>query len=81
MAQVARSKKEEEAPIYKPKDALGNMVSVTMIMGGAGLTLSAIQNALTRQNVGAWGVFTRTGGSIGLFGAVQQLKPTWRTRG
>ncbi len=34
----------------------------------AGLSLSAIQNSLTKQNVGAWGVFTRTGGTIAVFG-------------
>ena len=65
---------EEDAPVYKPKDAISDGWSTTMIMGGAGLTLSAIQNTLTRQNVGAWGIFTRTGGTIGLFGATQWLK-------
>ena len=79
MAQIAKPK-EEEAPMYKPKDALGDMFSVTMIMGGAGLSLSAIQNALARQNIGAWGVFTRTGGSIGLFGATQWPKYMLWTR-
>ena len=39
-----------------------------MIVGGAGLFLSAVQNTLTRQNVTGWGVFTRTGGTIGMFG-------------
>ena len=66
---MARS--EEDESVYKPKDAIGDMVTATMIMGGAGLTLSAIQNTLTRQNVGAWAVFTRTGGTIGLFGKAQ----------
>ena len=62
---------EEDEPMYKPKNAIGDMVTATMIMGGAGLTLSAVQTTLTRQNVGAWAVFTRTGGAIGLFGTVQ----------
>ncbi|KAL8907841.1 MAG: hypothetical protein Q9207_001164 [Kuettlingeria erythrocarpa] len=41
-----------------------------MILGGAGLFLSAVQNTLTRQNVTGWGVFTRTGGTIGMFAAI-----------
>ena len=59
---------KDDAPMYKPKDAIGDMVTATMMMGGAGLTLSAVQTSLARQNVGAWAVFTRTGGSITLFG-------------
>ena len=31
--------------------------------------MSAVQNALSSHNHGAFGVFTRTGGTIGFFGA------------
>lgn len=62
---------EEDAPVYKPKDAIDDMVTVGMIMGGTGLTVSAVKNSLTRQNVGAMGVFTRGGGTISLFGMAQ----------
>ncbi len=58
----------EDRPTYQPKDAVGAAVRSTMILGGAGLFLSAVQNTLTRQNVTGWGVFTRTGGTIGMFG-------------
>lgn len=46
-----------------------------MIVGGAGLFLSAVQNSLTRQNVTGWGVLTRTGGTIGIFGTPQSGRP------
>ncbi|KAL8713863.1 MAG: hypothetical protein Q9220_002008 [cf. Caloplaca sp. 1 TL-2023] len=41
-----------------------------MIVGGAGLFLSAAQNSLSRQTTSGWGVITRTGGTIGIFAAV-----------
>jgi len=54
--------------VYQPKDAISTSIKSTLIMGGAGTLLSAVQNALTKQNVTAWGVFTRTGGTIAVFG-------------
>jgi hypothetical protein len=53
---------------YEPKDAVDVAIKGTMITGTAGLFVSAIQNTLTKQRVGAWGVFTRTGGTISVFG-------------
>lgn len=58
----------QEAVVYQPKDAISTSIKSTLIMGGAGTLLSAVQNALTKQNVTAWGVFTRTGGTIAVFG-------------
>ena len=58
----------QEAVVYQPKDAIGTSIKSTLIMGGAGTLVSAVQNALTKQNVTAWGVFTRTGGTIAIFG-------------
>ncbi|KAK0517386.1 hypothetical protein JMJ35_000541 [Cladonia borealis] len=60
---------EAEQEVYQPKDAVAEGIRTTLITGGAGLFTSAIQNTLTRQNVSGWGVFTRTGGTIGLFAA------------
>lgn len=54
---------------YKPKDAIGLAIESTLIMGAGGLTISAIQNTLTKQNISGWGVFTRTGGIIATFAA------------
>ncbi|KAL8975056.1 MAG: hypothetical protein Q9197_000719 [Variospora fuerteventurae] len=59
-----------DSPAYQPKDAVGAAARSTLILGGAGLFLSAVQNSLTRQNVTGWGVITRTGGTIGLFAAI-----------
>ncbi|KAI4274419.1 MAG: hypothetical protein LQ337_003954 [Flavoplaca oasis] len=60
----------ESKAIYQPKDAISASVRSTMIVGGAGLFLSAVQNSLTRQNVTGWGVITRTGGTIAAFAAI-----------
>ncbi|KAK0725438.1 hypothetical protein B0H67DRAFT_598690 [Lasiosphaeris hirsuta] len=54
---------------YEPQDALGNSVKSGILLGGAGLAVAALQNALSTQNHGAWGVFTRGGGTIFTFGA------------
>ena len=61
-------KDEAEQGVYQPKDAVTLAIQATLIMGGVGFATSAIQNTLTRQNVSGWGVFTRTGGTIGIFG-------------
>ncbi|KAI5793888.1 mitochondrial import inner membrane translocase subunit Tim17 family protein [Peziza echinospora] len=52
---------------YVPKDALGLAVQGGLIVGGAGALLSATQNSLSKQNIGALGFITRTGSTIGLF--------------
>jgi hypothetical protein len=57
-----------EQAAFQPKDAISAAVKATLITGGAGALISSIQNTLTKQNVGAWGVFTRTGGTIAVFG-------------
>ena len=54
--------------LYHPKDAVTEGIKSTMITGGAGALVSAVQNTLTKQNVTAWGIFTRTGGTIAVFG-------------
>ncbi|MCJ1338496.1 hypothetical protein MMC09_003784 [Bachmanniomyces sp. S44760] len=56
--------------VYQPKDAVTLAVKSTMITGAAGTFVSAIQNTLSKQNVNAWGVFTRTGGTIATFAAM-----------
>jgi len=55
---------------YHAKDAVAQATNSAMIAGAAGLTMSAVQNSLSRQNYGALGVFTRTGSTIGLFAIV-----------
>lgn len=63
----------EEEAVYRPKDAVGLAIESTLITGAAGLTVSAIQNTLTKQNVSGWGVFTRSGGTIAVFGVLLLL--------
>lgn len=54
--------------VYHPKDTVSETIKATMVTGAAGLMVSAVQNSLARQNIGAWGVFTRTGSQIAVFG-------------
>lgn len=63
----------EEEHDYHPQDAIGQAVKATLVTGGAGLFISTIQNTLTRQNVGMMGVFTRTGGTVGVFGTEEHI--------
>ncbi|MCJ1412074.1 hypothetical protein MMC19_006166 [Ptychographa xylographoides] len=60
----------ERRNVYQPKDAVAAGIKSTMITGGAGTLVSAVQNTLTKQNVTAWGIFTRTGGTIAIFAAM-----------
>ena len=62
------SHESDSDPTYHPQDAIENTVSSGLRVGGAGLLLAAVQNTLTRENIGAFGVFTRYGGTVALFG-------------
>lgn len=53
---------------YHSKDAVSSAVRVGLIGGAAGFFSAAIQNSLAKQNVGAMGVFTRHGVTIGTYG-------------
>ncbi|EER23342.1 hypothetical protein D8B26_001441 [Coccidioides posadasii str. Silveira] len=57
----------EEQQVYHPKDAISTAAKTTLITGSMGLFTSAVQNTLAKQNLGPWGVFTRTGSTIALF--------------
>jgi len=65
---MSKSEASEEEKQYEPKDAIGECLTNGGIVGGAGILISAVQNTLTKHNVGPWGVFTRTGGVIAVFG-------------
>ncbi|MCJ1296137.1 hypothetical protein MMC34_007702 [Xylographa carneopallida] len=56
--------------VYQPKDAVTAGITSTLITGAAGALVSSVQNTLTKQNVTAWGIFTRTGGTIAVFAAM-----------
>jgi hypothetical protein len=53
---------------FERRDAIGEGVKGALIMGGVGAIVSGVQNSLQKQNVGALGVLTRTGGTIAIFG-------------
>jgi len=55
---------------YHPQDALGASVRSATLTGAAGLFLASVQNTVAKENVGAFGVFTRFGRTIGLFAAM-----------
>lgn len=49
-------------------DCLYDAGKTTLTAGALGLVISAMQNTVQKHNEGAKGVFTRTGGTIALFG-------------
>lgn len=53
---------------YKPQDTVSTALRGMMITGGAGLAYAAVSNSLTKHNVGSWGIITRTGTPIAIFG-------------
>lgn len=53
---------------YTPKPSLELAAYAFAKGAGAGLLVSAVQNALDSHSRGAAGVLSRTGGTIGLFG-------------
>ncbi|KAF8971378.1 hypothetical protein BDZ97DRAFT_1237459 [Flammula alnicola] len=63
------SEATDRAPAFEPKSAVEVAAKVGLQAGVVGLVLSSIQNALGKHSHGAMGVLTRTGGTIGFFGA------------
>ena len=66
--EVASPAMSSQDETYEPQDAIAQTIPAAGIAGTAGLLASAVQNTLTRQNVGPMGVFTRTGGNIAVLG-------------
>jgi hypothetical protein len=56
-----------EEHTYHPKDALGPAVKAGLTTGVVGAIFSGIQSALTKQNIGPLGAFTRYGGTTAIF--------------
>lgn len=52
---------------YHPVDALKAGIQGAMITGAAGVFAAGIKNATRKQNYGALGIFTRSGGTIFTF--------------
>lgn len=58
-----------DKPAYAPKSPLKYASLIGLQAGAVGTFVSAIQNALGSHSHGAMGVITRSGGTIGFFGA------------
>ena len=58
---------EEHHPFH-PRDALKSGTRGGVAGGVVGLFAAAVQNSLSKQNVGAWGVLTRHGGTVASLG-------------
>jgi len=54
---------------FEHKSALQSAYRVGTIAGVAGIFVSTVQNAFANHSRGAFGVITRSGGTIGFFGA------------
>jgi hypothetical protein len=52
-----------------PRDALANTGRVMLQTTAVGAIIAGAQNTLRKQNVGAMGIITKSGGIITLFGA------------
>jgi hypothetical protein len=59
----------DQQPTFHSRDALGNTASTTLQTTVVGAVIAGVQNTLRKQNVGAMGILTRSGGIIALYGA------------
>lgn len=59
-----------QSETFQPRATLRYTSAVGLQAAGVGALVSAVQNALSSHNHGAFGIFTRTGGTIGFFGAM-----------
>ncbi|KAF2278385.1 uncharacterized protein EI97DRAFT_465694 [Westerdykella ornata] len=55
---------------FHPHDTLANTARTTLQTGIGGAFMAGAENALRKQNVGAMGIITRSGGIIALFAGV-----------
>ena len=67
------SKDRDDRDDYQPKNAVAEAGKGALVVGGGGLFAAALVNALAKQNVGPWAIFTRTGGMIGTFSTFSTL--------
>ncbi|KAF2814048.1 uncharacterized protein BDZ99DRAFT_436772 [Mytilinidion resinicola] len=59
-----------ESRPYHPQDAISTTLRATMVTTGAGALVAGVQNTLAKQNIGAMGVLTRSGGTIAVYAAM-----------
>ena len=56
---------------FHPRDTIANTTKTTLQLSVAGAIFAGVQNTLRKQNVGAMGIITRSGGIIAVFSACQ----------
>jgi hypothetical protein len=54
---------------FEPRDTLANTGRTALQLTVVGVLLAGVQNTLRKQNVGAMGILTKSGGIIALYGA------------
>lgn len=52
---------------YQPQDAITEAIRVGSLVGAGGFLISAVQNTIQKENVGAMGVLTKFGGTTAIF--------------
>lgn len=63
-----------EIEAFEEKPTIKYATTVALQAGLVGVLASAVQNALGTHNRGAMGILTRSGGTIGFFGAYFVVK-------
>jgi hypothetical protein len=58
----------DSQPTFHAQDALANTMRTTLQATAFGALMAGAQNTLRKQNVGAMGILTRSGGIIALYG-------------
>ena len=58
----------DQQPTFHPRDTLANTGSTALQTTAVGAVIAGVQNTLRKQNVGAMGILTRSGGIIALYG-------------
>jgi hypothetical protein len=54
---------------FEPRDTLANTANTALKLTVVGVIFAGVQNTLRKQNVGAMGILTKSGGIIALYGA------------
>lgn len=62
---------------FHPRDMLANTASTALKLAAAGTLVAGVQNTLRKQNVGAIGIITRSGGIIALYGRQPLFAINW----
>ncbi len=67
----------DDSPVYSPQDALARSARSAMMTGAAGLFIASVQNTMAKQQIGAFGVFTRFGRTVGIMSTIGTSPNGW----